>query len=124
MIIITLYNLLNILDTSLEKHSKHYTNSTVDNFINNLKERIDSLEKIKKIPPNIFFSLDRYEGNFYVCENIFTGKILNIFKEKVDKKAKIGDILVFNKTFLEVDYTKTNDRINYINEITKDIFKK
>lgn len=44
---------------------------------------------------NELYTLDRFEGNYAVCENRNTGEIINIEKSLIDNTCKEGDIIKF-----------------------------
>ena len=73
MITISLFDIVNSIDLGLERNIKSYNNSFVDKFIDELKKHLavsDSMEKLSKLPEDTLFTLDRYEGNYAVCEKI------------------------------------------------------
>ena len=91
------YNILNSIDNTLEKGNKNYNDSFVDNFIDELKSYLrqaENVEKLKKLPEDTLFTLDRYEGNYAVCENRTNGKMYDIPRSMVNPYAHDGDILV------------------------------
>ena len=57
----------------------------VQSFIQDLQNALDN--------PNPFFSIDRFEGDFAVCENTHTGKMQNISLSHIPSGVKEGDIL-------------------------------
>lgn len=110
MFFINLYEFVNSLDLTLERNFKSYDNSFVDNFLNELKSHlavVDSMEKLKKVPEDTLFTLDRYEGDYAVCENRSTGKMFDIPRKKVSCMAKDGDILRLRDGVYEVDFEET-----------------
>ena len=54
------------------------------------------------------YIIDRFEGDFAVCENYDTEEIIDILKEKLPNDAKEGDILLKddNENFC-IDYEET-----------------
>ena len=66
--------------------------------------------------------IERFEGNFAVCEDE-NKNIINIKKEEIPEDAKEGDILVLEKNKYIVDYTETQNRKKYIQELTKDLWE-
>lgn len=70
------------------------------------------------------FSIDRFEGNFAVCENRQTGEIINIPIENLPENAKPGSILKFenNKYILDLETTKTEQEI--VQNMISNLFKK
>lgn len=99
-----LNNIINSIDNTLEKNIKSYNNSFIDNFIDKLKEH---LSKNSATPLLI---LDRYEGDYAVCENKLTGKMLNIPRLKVSPYAKDGDTLKFENGKYQI-YRSTQNNL-------------
>ena len=126
MFFINLYENLNSLDNNLEQNVEFYDNSFIDKFIDELKSYIsmtENLEQLEKISDNNFFTLDRYEENYAVCENRTTGEMYDIPKFLVDSHAKDGDILRLENGKFEIDFKATEkqkeivrDLIDRINE--------
>ena len=58
---------------------------------------------------NQFFSIDRLEGNFAVCENTHTGKMHHVPLSKIPFDEKEGDILHFQngKYFVSQEATQS-----------------
>lgn len=115
MIFIKLYDILNSIDSTLEKNFKSYNNSVIDNFTNELKEHLENkkcLEILSKLPKGTLFTLDRIEGMFAICENRDNGKMYNIPKSLIDNSAKDGDILKFCDEKFEIDSNITKEK-NY-----------
>lgn len=126
MFFINLYENLNSLDNALEQNVEFYDNSFIDKFIDELKSYLsmtENLEQLEKISDNNFFTLDRYEGNYAICENRTTGEMYDIPKFLVNSNAKDGDILKLTNGKFEIDFEETEkqkeivrDLINKINE--------
>ena len=70
------------------------------------------------------YIIDRFEGDFAVCENYDTEEIIDILKEKLPNDAKEGDILLKNdnENFC-IDYEETKLRKERM-EILKKSLKK
>ena len=126
MFFINLYENLNSLDNTLEQNVEFYDNSFIDKFIDELKSYIsltENLEQLEKASDNNFFTLDRYEENYAVCENRTTGEMYDIPKFLVNSNAKNGDILRLENGKFEIDFEETEkqkeivrDLIDRINE--------
>ena len=126
MFFINLYENLNSLDNTLEQNVEFYDNSFIDKFIDELKSYLsmtENLEHLEKISDNNFFTLDRYEGNYAICENRATGEMYDIPKFLVNSNAKDGDILRLENSKFEIDFKETEkqkeivrDLIDRINE--------
>lgn len=57
----------------------------INNFINEIIERLEKMEQEVVI--------DRFEGNFAICEDRKTGKKVEILKEDLEEGLKEGDII-------------------------------
>lgn len=86
----------------------------IQDFINKIKNKLES-EKILVI--------DRFEGNFVICENRHTQKMESIELEKIPNQAKEGDVLKFINNKYELDYDEKNEIKNRINEKMKNLFE-
>lgn len=64
-------------------------------------------EHISESSQNFRYILDRYEGNFAICENQSTGRMIKIPKSKVSPLAQDGDILKFKKNFYKIAFKET-----------------
>jgi len=71
----------------------------------------------------MYFVIDRFEGNFAVCENYDTGKFVNIDKNKLPSDSKEGDFLLFENDEYIIDVKKTDERKKYIENKLKSVFK-
>ncbi len=110
MVFINLYDILNAIDNTLEKVNPNYDNSFVDNFIDELKSALNTantLEELKKLPADTLFTLDRYEGDYAVCENRETGEMIDIPRLNVDPYAKDGHVLRREGDTFMIDYEVT-----------------
>ena len=66
--------------------------------------------------------IDRFEENYAVCEKEDQGMI-NIYKSKLPKQAKEGDVLVINGNSIAIDTIGTKTRKKRIEELTEDLWK-
>ena len=126
MFFINLYENLNSIDNALEKNVEFYNNSFVDNFIDELKSYLsmtETLEQLEKASDNNFFTLDRYEGNYAVCENRATGEMYDIPKFLVDSHAKDGDILILENGKFEIDFKETEKQKEIVRNLVDRINK-
>ena len=57
----------------------------INEFINEIRERLEKMEEE--------IVIDRFENNIAVCEDIKTGKIIEIPRKSIEKDAKEGDII-------------------------------
>ena len=126
MFIINLYEFVNSLDNTLEKNLKSYNNSFVDNFIDELVEHLhlsDSLEKLKQVPNDTLFTLDRFESNYAVCENRTTGEMYDIPKSLIDPLVKEGKIIKFENGKYRMDYETSAKQSQIIKELVEKVTK-
>lgn len=73
---------------------------------------------------NSIFSIDRFEGDFAVCENRETGEFVNIPKSELPEDCKTGSILKFEngKYILDLEETKKEQEI--VKNMVSSLFKK
>lgn len=122
----SLYDILNSIDLTLEKSVNSYNNSIIDNFIDELKKYLavsDSMEKLSKVPENTLFTLDRYESDYTVCENRSTGEMFDIPRLMVDPYARDGDILKLENGKYRIDYNENEKQREISQELTRRITK-
>lgn len=122
----SLYDILNSIDLTLEKSVNFYSNSIIDNFIDELKKYLamsDSMEKLSKVPENTLFTLDRYESDYAVCENRSTGELFDIPRLMVDPYARDGDILKLENGKYRIDYNENEKQREISQELTRRITK-
>lgn len=122
----SLYEILNSIDLTLEKNVNSYNNSIVDNFVDELKKHLavaDSMEKLSKVPADTLFTLDRYESDYAVCENRTTGEMFDIPRLMVDSYARDGDILKLENGKYRIDYNENEKQREFSRELTKRITK-
>lgn len=120
MIFINLFDILNSIDSTLEKNFKSYNNSVIDKFTYELKEHLENkkcLEILSKLPEGTLFTLDRIEGDYAVCENRDDGKMYNIPKSLINDSAKDGDILKFCDGEFEIEKEITKENNTYIDNL-------
>lgn len=97
------------------------------NIENNKKNVIDnsfSKELRNSIEKNILFSIDRFEGNFAVCENQSTNEIVNIERELLPAECKSGDIIKFENGLYILDKETTQEKQEEIKNMVNNLFKK
>ena len=122
----SLYDILNSIDLTLEKSVNSYSNSIIDNFIDELKKYLavsDSMEKLSKVPESTLFTLDRYESDYAVCENRSTGEMFDIPRLMVDPYARDGDILKLENGKYRIDYNENEKQREFSQELTRRITK-
>lgn len=99
------------MDLNIE-NNKQNSNSSFSNVLKN------SIEK------PILFSIDRFEGSFAVCENIKTGKMINIEKNLISENCKEGDIIKFENNVYIKDEIATKNAQEEIKSIVNNLFKR
>ena len=122
MFYINLHEIINSIDSTLEKTVTSYNNSFADNFIDELKNYLtksELTENFKNLPNYTLFTLDRYEGNFAVCENRTTGEMINIPKTVIDSSAKEGDILKFENDKFQINISETEKQNDFVQNLFK-----
>lgn len=105
-------NIFNILN-SINENSKNIINSFYKELTNNTESTPN---------PNQII-LDRYEKTYAICEDLSTGKILEIPKSKIDSNAKDGDILKLENHAYVLDYEKTKIRKEKIETFFEELKK-
>ena len=66
--------------------------------------------------------IDRFEGNYAVCEKE-DGNMINIEKDKIGQEAKQGDVLVITENEIIIDETASRNRREEIEKLTKNLWK-
>lgn len=67
--------------------------------------------------------IDRFEGSFVIVE-MENGKMINIERNKIPKKAKEGNVIVIENGNIYIDYDKTRKRKQKIDKLMKKLFDK
>lgn len=98
-------------------------NLNIENDNNNLntsfsKKLENSLNKY------FLFSIDRFEGDFAVCENIETNEIVNINKSLISKNCKEGDIIKLENGVYIKDEIETQNAQEEIKNMMDNLFKR
>ena len=122
----SLFDIVNSFDLALERSIKSYNNSFVDKFMNELKNHLaiaEALEKLDKLPKNTLFTLDRYEGDFAICENRTNGKMYDIPAFKVDSSVKEGEIIKLENEIYTLDYEENAKQVENSRELTRKVTK-
>lgn len=86
-------------------------------MISNINNDNNSMSKI-------YFSIDRFEDNFAVCENRQTGELINIPISELPENAKEGSILALKngKYILDIESTKKEQK--EIKNLVDNLFKR
>lgn len=88
----------------------------------NILTKLDLQKYIKN--ENTTFSLDRFEGEFAVCENRISGEMINISKNLLPISAKVGDILMLKNLEFVVDIQNTEKEQEEIKNLVNTLFKR
>ena len=72
----------------------------------------------------IYYSIDRFQDNFAVCENQTTGEFINIPKDLIDSSAKTGDIIKKQNNKYIIDIEKTTIAKAEIRNLATSLFKR
>lgn len=117
MVIINLTNNINIDNfVDIVNQIKKYLNNAqakqleIENSINSKKIKSE-------------YVIDRFEGEFAVCENINDNKMLNIKKELLPINAKEGNVIRYNGNRYIIDFKKSNLLKENIKAITNDLWE-
>jgi len=96
--------------------------------IDNSKEKISinsfSKELENSINKELFFSIDRFEGEFAVCENKQTSEMVNIKKSLLPENCKAGDIITFKNGVYLIDKIVTQNEKNEIKTMVNNLFNR
>lgn len=66
--------------------------------------------------------IDRFEGNYAVCEKP-DRTMINIDKVKISRGAKEGDVLNITRNKISINIEETKKRSSEIEELSKDLWK-
>lgn len=80
-------------------NTKDKEKSTTNNFFNSFIEDLK-----KSLNKNESLVIDRFEGDFAVCENQNNGKMININRNLISDKATEGMTIKFEKDKYVIDY--------------------
>lgn len=67
--------------------------------------------------------VDRFEGDFVVCEKQKDGKMINILKDKLPENIKEGDYLRITDQEVIIDYDKRKVREERIKNLMDDLWE-
>ena len=70
------------------------------------------------------FSVDRFEGDFAVCENRTTGDFINIPISELPENVKKGSILKFENGIYILDIESTKKEQEEIKNLVDNLFKR
>lgn len=97
------------LGQELENTINNNKNNTKDLDVSNDKITKDEIDLANKLDAIVEYTLDRFEGNFAICENRQTAEFTNISKDELPDELKEGDIFkeINGKYF--IDKSKTEE---------------
>lgn len=72
----------------------------------------------------ILFSIDRFEGNYAVCENLTTNEFCNIPKSKLPKNCKEGSIIKLDNNKYVLDEKATSSKQSQVKNMVNNLFKR
>lgn len=55
----------------------------------------------------VFFVIDRFEGDFAVCENQCSGKMVSFLRSSIEPSAKEGDVIYLDDGVYRVSTSET-----------------
>lgn len=96
-----------------------------NNIFSKAKDILNSISTIiqNNIKNSNSFVIDRFEGNFAICENLKTKEIINIPISKLSNNIKENDIITFKDNNFYLDKEMTEMRKEKMQKLTKDIFE-
>lgn len=101
------------MDLEISNIKKNKDNSS---FSNNLENYIRS--------NNLKLSVDRFEGEFAICENLQTGEMIDIKKSLLPLNIKEGSILKYENGNYVLDFETTTQKQENIKNMVNNLFKK
>lgn len=101
---------------NLEMNNNFNKKNSTNNFSKELENYIDKI--------NTSFSIDRFEGNFAICENRKTQEMVNIEKSLLPEECKEGDIIKFENGKYTIDNSQTKKEKEEIKNLVDNLFKK
>lgn len=96
----------------------------IENNKNQISNSSFSKELKNSISKEFTFSIDRFEGNFAVCENKETSEMVNIEKNLLPEDCKVGDIIKFKNGVYLIDELATQNEKNEIKTMVNNLFKR
>lgn len=93
------------------------------------KKNISNNEFIKKIENSISknsisYSIDRFEGEYAICENRETKEFINLKRDLLPKNCKSGDIIIFQNGKYSLDKESTQKEKDEIKKFVDTLFKR
>lgn len=100
----------------LEIDDNNKKNNNSEEFFSELNNYIQKTETT--------FSVDRFEGDFAVCENRKTGKMITIHKSDLPENIKEGSILKYENGTYILDIESTKKEQEEIKNLVDNLFKR
>ena len=116
MVIINLTNSINESFADIVNEIRKYLNNMQDKELE-IETKIDCDDRKTGLV------IDRFEGEFVVCESIKGDKVINIKKEKLPVNVKEGNVLKYDGNRYVIDFKSTKLRKKNIKEITKNLWE-
>lgn len=69
----------------------------------------------------MFVVIDRFEGQYAVCEKE-DRTMIDICRSRIPSEAKVGDVLNITSDEIVIDVEKTKEKKREIEELTKDLW--
>lgn len=101
------------MDLEISNIKKNKDNSS---FSNNLENYIRS--------NNLKLSVDRFEGDIAICENLQTGEMIDVEKSLLPLNTKEGSILKYENGNYVLDFETTTQKQENIKNMVNNLFKK
>ena len=115
-------DLFNSRDVShLKNGLSDFHNNFIPSFLKDLQKAVNNI--INTTNSHSTFTLDRFEGNFAVCENRNTKEMIDIPINKMPKDAKEGIILKTENGKYVVDYQQTRIAKDEVKELMDKLWK-
>ena len=89
----------------------------VQQFVEEIQKKIDEVKS------QITLIIDRFEGDYAVCENRDTEEITNISIDELPENAREGDVLKFENNKYELDEQKRQEIEERIKNKIKNLFE-
>lgn len=99
----------------------------MDLEISNSKKNIDNNSFSKELNNHIntiVYSIDRFEGEFAICENKQTGEMITIKKDLLPEDAQEGSIIKFENGTYILDISETKNKQKEIQNMVNNLFNK
>lgn len=100
----------------LEINDNNKKNNNLEEFSSELNNYIQKSETT--------FSIDRFEGDFAICENKQTGQMQSISKSDLPLNICEGDIIKFESGKYVLDVEATNKEKQEIKNLVDNLFKR